>query len=429
MTEHRITLLDAQKRQGLHSIFAPSSSAMWTGCSGSLIPNLYAHDSAGIEAATGTVAHGVAETWLRTGVRPNHLIGTVEIVEEPDETFEIEIDESMLDYLQDYIDVVMYLPGVHFIETRVDFSDLTPIPNQSGTADHGAIDRRTLTVTDLKFGEGIEVYAKNNTQAIIYAYGFFKKYDDLFDFDKIVIRISQPRRNHFDEWTITREELLEWAAWIKQRAYDAWCLDGERKPAVKTCQWCKIKPDCTAYTVFAERILDNVFLDESTITEADMGELQARLDKDDYELWPRPVGMLTLEQKARLLPYQGMIESWFKQIKADLYAHINDGKVVPGYKIVEGRSKRSFAKPAELLDLFERLHLPRSLAYKPQELLSPPMVEDVLIKSGRKRKELPEILDPIVTRTPGKPTLALESDTRPSLRDVAAESFGNEDEL
>ncbi len=188
----------AGKDFGAHSIFSPSGSSTWAYCPGSLIPNLFAKDSAGEDAAYGTVGHGVAEQWLKSGVCPTHLVGTTEIIEEGDQRFEIEIDASMLEYVGQYVDWCIYLPGTHFVETRVDFSDLTPLKKQSGTADHAACEFGTLTVTDLKMGQGVQVYAKDNTQAILYAYGFFRKYDELFDFQRIVIRIAQPRLTHFD---------------------------------------------------------------------------------------------------------------------------------------------------------------------------------------------------------------------------------------
>lgn len=403
---------------------------MWTGCSGSLIPNLFVEDSAGEDAATGTVAHGIAEQWLRTGIKPVELIGTTTIIDEGDEQFEIDIDEEMFDYIQDYVDYVSFLPGIHYVETRVDFSDLTPIPNQRGTADHAAISGTELTVTDLKFGKGIMVYADSNTQAILYAYGFFKQYDELIGFTKIRIRIAQPRLNHFDEWELTRNELLEWADWIKERAFAAWCPGAERKPAVKTCQWCKIKPDCGAYTVFSERLLDDVFLDETAITKDDLIELDKRLSDPSYELWPRPIGTLTIEQKARLLQYEGMIISWFNQIREDLVRRANDGAAIPGYKLVESRSRRKFSSAKAFLELLARLRIPQTEGYMPQKILSPAMAEALLIKYGRKRNQLPELLDPVVVKPPGKPTLVVESDKRPALVSIIDSTFKDEsDEL
>ena len=73
---------------------------MWLTCSGSLLANLAAEDSAGFEAAEGTVAHSVGEEWLKTEERPIHRIGEIVPVQEGEETFNIEITTEMLDYVQ-----------------------------------------------------------------------------------------------------------------------------------------------------------------------------------------------------------------------------------------------------------------------------------------------------------------------------------------
>jgi len=160
---------------GGHSIFAPSASARWIACSGSLIAGLFEHDETIYEAAEGTVAHGIAEQWLRTDVRPTHLIGTVETITEGGVSHDIPITRSMLDSVQEYVDWCRFEEGEMFTEIRVWFTDLMPRANpdepdedpiefvaQGGTADNIIIRDRTLIVTDLKYGTGVQVFAEGN---------------------------------------------------------------------------------------------------------------------------------------------------------------------------------------------------------------------------------------------------------------------------
>lgn len=437
MSEHAINQLTQEISKALaaegkdfsaHSIFSPSGSAMWAYCSGSLIPNLFAKDTAGEDAAVGTVAHGVGEEWLTSGVCPEHLIGTTVDVVEGDRTFTVEIDGSMLEYVGQYVDWCIYLPGSHFVETKVDFSDLTPLNRQRGTADHAACEPGRLTVTDLKYGKGIKVFAENNTQAILYAYGFFKAYDELFDFNEIVIRIAQPRLDHFDEWVITRDELLEWAAWLKDRAFAAWCKDGDRSPGIKQCQWCKVKPDCAAFAVFAERAIDGVFeVLGDPVTADDMSDMSAKIDQGRVNLRPVDIGSLTTAQKAALLPFRSTIESWFRGLFEDLERRCAEGEVVPGYKMVDGKSNRVFTNTIDAAEELDFLGLPDDVIH-PRGMISPAQAETALSKIGYKRKQLPGLLGKVVRKPPGKPTMASESDKRPAIVEAGRSSFDNLDE-
>lgn len=437
MTEHKLTsltreiteaLADIGKDFSAHSIFSPSGSAMWANCSGSLIPNLFAKDTAGEDAAEGTVAHGVAEQWLKDGECPEHLIGTVETITEGDQSFDIEIDASMLEYVGQYVDWCIYLPGNHFVETRVDFSDLTPLKNQRGTADHAVCQPGKLTVTDLKFGKGVQVYAEKNTQALLYAYGFFRQYDDLFDFQTITMRIAQPRLDHFDEWTITRDELLEWATWLKERAYAAWCRDAERKPSSKACQWCKIKPDCAAYAVFAERLIDGVFDNlDAPITADDMTDFASRAKGGTLNLRPVDIGSLSVAEKAAVLPFRKMVESWFADIADDLERRAMGGEHIPGHKLVEGKSNRVFPDMERASEHLSMLGLPDDVIH-PRGMITPAQSEKELTKIGYKRKQLPDLLNGVVMKPAGKPTLVSESDKRPALSSIVDDSFENLDE-
>lgn len=437
MTEHKVALLTKEVMTALssagrsfedHSIFSPSGSAMWANCSGSLIPNLFCSDTAGRDAAVGTVAHSVGETWLRSGVRPDHLIGTRVEISEGESMFEVEIDQAMIEYVGQYVDWGIYLPGTHFVETRVDFSDLTPLKKQTGTADHAVCEIGKLTITDLKFGQGVQVFAKENTQGILYAYGFFKKYDDLFDFQTIVIRIAQPRLNHFDEWVISREELLQWASWLKSRAYAAWCKDAVRTPSEKACKWCRIASDCAAHAVFVERLVDGAFdnLDEP-ITSAEMLTIGERISSGDVLFEPIKLGSLTVEQKAAILPYRKMVEAWFSGIHEDLESRCLRGEHVPGYKIVSGRSNRVFTDNVSAIETLDFLGLSDEVI-RPRGMITPAQAETELMKVGYRKKQLPTLLGSVVRKPPGRQSMAPETDPREALVSVASSSFDNLDE-
>lgn len=397
---------------------------MWLNCSGSLIPNLFASDTAGEDAAYGTVGHSVAEQWLSSGDKPVHLIGTVEKVGE----FEIAIDETMLDYVQMYVDRVIYEPGVHKVESRVDFSDLTPIKNQRGTLDHSVMRPGYMDIDDLKLGKGVQVFAEENTQLLIYAYGQFREYDELFDFQTIRLRIHQPRLDHFDEWVIDRATLLERAAWIKQRAYAAWCKEAERTPGTKQCQWCKIKSDCAAHAVFVERMLDGVFDDlDAPVTAEQMRDLAERIDNGALNLKPIETGQLSVAQKAAILPYRRMVESWFADIYTELEGRILRGESVPGYKVVEGRSNRVFSDEAKAANELEFLGLSDDVIH-PKGMITITQAEGELVKVGYKRKQLPDLIGGVVVKPPGKPTMAPLSDKRDVFVMVTDTTFDNLDE-
>lgn len=437
MTEHKISLLTKELMTSLsaagrsfddHSIFSPSGSSMWANCSGSLIPNLFCSDTAGRDAAVGTVAHSVGEEWLRSGVRPDHLIGTTVQIAEGESSFEVEIDHAMVEYVGQYVDWGIYLPGTHFVETRVDFSDLTPLKRQTGTADHAVCEIGKLTITDLKFGQGVQVFAKENTQGVLYAYGFFKKYDELFDFQTIVIRIAQPRLNHFDEWVITRDELLQWAAWLKVRAYAAWCKDAVRTPSAKSCKWCRIASDCAAHAVFVERLVDGAFdnLDDP-ITVDEMSQIGSRIAAGDVLFEPITLGSLTVEQKAILLPYRKMVEAWFANIYADLESRCLRGEDVPGYKLVTGKSNRVFTDADTAVETLDFLGLSDEVI-RPRGMITPAQAEAELMKVGYRKKQLPTLLGSVVRKPPGRQSMTPESDVREAILSVANSTFDNLDE-
>lgn len=484
MTEHHGLDIDAiNAASGGHSIFAPSASAMWLVCSGSLIPNILAPDDAGYDAAYGTVGHEVGEEWLLridelrrgleaitddmvTSTRPDYLIGTTRTIKERLTSYDIQIDEDMLAYVAEYIRWCVDLPGDHFIEQRVYFSQLTPIPEQGGTADHAACEPGVLTITDLKMGEsplnivyaaeddqdprslittnGIVAF-NGNPQAMLYALGFFYKWDRKYNFQRIIIRIAQPRLEHFHVWETTREELLRFADYVKVRAADAWVPDAPRTPSKKGCRWCRVKATCPALVEWTNRAVDGVFdavADEfgwdgdvdphsgalvmQPITKQEM--VKAKQDTGTGSIakaWvePRSPTTMTTEEMAAILPMQTAIEGWFKAIREELtnraYKH---SVAVPGFKLASGREgNRKFdpeVKESDLIETLKFIGLEDEDLYV-TKLASPAHIAEKLkVRYGLKKAVADMLIDGLVKRKPGTPTLVPIAARRDELADL-----------
>lgn len=403
---------------GDHSIFSPSGSAMWTVCAGSLIPNILAGDTSSPEAAEGTVAHSVAEQWLTSGVKPRHLVGTVvDVAERDGKTYHIDVTHSMLDFVESYVTWCWQQDGDHFVETRVDFSDLTPIPKQTGTADHCACLPGLLVITDLKFGKGLQVFAKNNPQLLIYAYGFFRQYDWFYDFQRIVIRIAQPRLGHWDTFEVSREELLAFAEWVKARALAAWQPDAPRTPGAKQCQWCKVKKDCLPLTMFICEIDRFGLQGEHTFSEDELDHFLAEITDElggGIQMSLPDRSKLTFEQKCELLRYKRMAEKFWKDLEADIEAELFNGGTSEQWKLVEGKSSRIITDPELAAEELEFMGLDHDEIFK-QDIRSFGDLEEALKAKGFRNKDLPNLFKSFVRKPPGRPTLVPIDDTRAPL--------------
>jgi hypothetical protein len=420
MSDHGFDLSELSRKLGGHSVFAPSASAMWLLCSGSLIPNLLAEDNAGIDAAYGTVAHGVGERWLQTGYRPDDLVGTVEIVDEGHEKFLILIDDDMLDHVERYVNWCEDLPGVKFVEQRVDFSQLTPIPKQGGTADHIACLPRKMVITDLKMGKGVKVYATNNSQALLYALGSFYRWDWAYDFQEIEIRIAQPRLDHFDTWTVTREYLLEFAEYVRERAALAWQPDAPRTAGEKQCQWCKVKSTCANFATYMAEFVEGAFEDlDGHMSDEQLQGFQDRLNDpfDDFELQPVSIHTLNSTQMAQIIKMRRAVENWFKSLEDEIEKMLQAGQKVVGYKLVEGRANRFFNGGVRAAETLEMLTGVPAETFLEHEVISPAKVEVILKKHGFKGKRLEDVMsrDYLVIKPRGKPVMAPAHDRRKEL--------------
>jgi hypothetical protein len=406
-------------------VFGASAAPMFMNCLGSLIPNLLAEDESSYEAAEGTVAHHVAETWLKEQKQPLGLIGeTILVPRRNGEPHAVEVTEEMLSYVEEYVAWVSTTPGEHYVELKVDYSSLTPIPDQGGTADHVFAEWQRLTVTDLKYGKGIKVFAEKNEQALAYAAGVFLRLDWLYDFQTIVIRICQPRLEHFDEWICTREELLEFMERFRTQAAAAWVPGAPRTPGPKQCQWCKIRTECPAKFAITMEAAQGAFADDDDEPASyPAPALAAAMAEAEMisTISPVDIPSLSVEALERISLLRSTIERWLREIDEHLQYLAECGVELKHHDIKRGRAghrawinKKAAARyllqqGIERFDLFS------------ETMASPSQAETLLkIATGAKGKGLKALLEPYVIQPPGRLTLAPKADKRLTVEPAAS---------
>lgn len=446
MSEHKLPAIIApltakqiaKKMASGHSVFSPSGAEGSTTCPEYIIINALAEDDTSVDAATGTVAHWLAEKWLKTGKRPDKWIGRTRTV--ADHT--IDITEEMLEFVGDFVRRCQALAKISdesFTERRVDISDLTPIPDQGGTLDFGGMGPGWLKVIDLKYGKEpvLAWYPETksaNKQLTIYAWGIFLEFDWLYNFQEITLGISQPRLpGGYTEVTLSRQELIEATDYIREKWAYNWANPNGRVPSLKGCRWCAARSTCPALYLFMAQDMDDVFRnhDDDDIIEGEWEEVisEERLESanamilDQFEpspfpKLPKPVELSTRAME-KLLRYEKLMDNFFNAIRAELLNRaISDEEVLLWWKLVMTSSRRAWVDDEDyIVEALEEAGLKRSQIYK-TVMLSPAEMERMLhtklkMSLAKAKKLLAD--KGLTVQPPGQKTLAATSDRRRAL--------------
>lgn len=359
-----------------HAKLSASGAHRWLSCLGSVDAEKNLPNTSSFAADEGTSAHELAELVLCEGGNCHAYIGR-----SLDET-QFTVTQEMADYVQQYVDYVTAQGGEQFYEERVDFSEW--VPNGFGTSDVITIKGDTIHVIDLKYGKGLQVFAENNPQGMLYALGAYSDFGYMSDFKTVKISIVQPRLDHIDEWEISVDELLKWGAWVAEQAAIIEQGDAPRTPSEKACQWCKAKATCPALKSYTEKVILSNF-DELELSNADT---------------------LNDSQLRKALESKKLIVSWLDSVENLVKSKLENGESFEGFKLVAGRSLRKWSDEQDAEKaLFQILEHD---AYE-KKLLTPAKAEKVLGKTKAKA-----ILG-LIVKPEGAPTLAPESDKRKSI--------------
>lgn len=324
-------------------------------------------------ADEGTLLHNVISQILDTGHSPIDYIGTT--YENIVLTHEL-VAEKLIPALStlDVIDPDKLME--YATETRVTFGDV--IPDVFGSTDFlGRLGDKAI-VLDWKFGDGVAVEAEENAQLMFYAAAAMRTpeakwvFDEATEIECIIVQPPSVKR-----WTTTPTRIKQFEKELVQAVKDA------QKPNAKLCvgdhcRWCIAKPVCPLMTGAVDRAL------VTKLDNIDAPTISAYLKNAD------------------------LLEGWISSLRELAFNLIEQGKPLPGYKLVAKRATRKWideevAKAALLVNLTDVTET---------TLISPAVAEKALKKLGL---SLPE--GTVVAVSSGN-TLANEDDPRPAVLQI-----------
>lgn len=393
----------------VHALLSASSSKQWLHCPPSVRLQEGFPNESSVYAAEGTFAHEVCEYKVRKYLH--------ERVKRPQsEEYDTEEIEQITDvYAEFVISIIEQMKEngcepLAFVEERVDYSHIAP--SGFGTADMLIIGkdekgRGLLHVCDFKTGKGVFVDADHNSQMMLYAIGGLAAYGFLYDVEIVRMSIIQPRLDNISTCEMPASELNAWAESIKPIAIMAFEGKGEQHPG-EWCRFCRAKPVCKACADEALALCREDFLDldagafDDAAEESDM---TAPYEADTQTAVFKQPGLIPIAELAEILPTLNRISSWIDAVFAFVSSEaINHGVPIPGYKVVEGRSKRVFTDTKAVVDV--AVQNGYTDLYK-QTLISLTEFEKMMGK-----KKFNELLGEYVAKPLGKLVLVPESDPR-----------------
>lgn len=424
-----------------HSVYGASSAHRWGECPGSVALSEGKVDKGSKYAVEGTAAHTLAAECLTKVTDAKAYVGTTVEVEQAGLLHKVEIDADMATHVQTYLDFVRELAGsgMLFVEQPVDYSHHLGLPpgTATGTADAIILQDGVCYVVDLKYGRGEEVAALDNDQLLLYAAGAQELIGLLGDdpFNLFTVYISQPRISaEPSSWRIPVDTMRDRLAALKQavvHAEEARTLEVRRDPKLmakylnageSSCRWCKAKATCPALAravkrgVSADPSGSDAFapFDAAPLVAADV--VPPTEDNDDAVI-------------SSMMKVAPLVELWLSAVRAEVERRLLDGRVVEGFKLVQGRAgSRKWVDSSAVEAKLKTFRLKVEEMYD-LSLISPTTAEK-RVKANVIGPRQWAALQPMITRAEGALSVAPENDKRPAVnRTPAAEAFALFDDL
>lgn len=367
-----------------HALLGASSAARWIACTPSARATEGLPDQESTYAAEGTRAHEVCEKALRYKLakweagKPFDLLSDWAQQSMPTEMFNAA--NQYVSFLHDQWVGFSCRPGV-FIEQEVDVSRW--VPGGFGTCDCLMIGGGLLHIIDFKYGQGVPVSPVRNPQLMYYALGAYALFDGLESIDTVRMSIVQPRIQEEPEtWELPLSDLLSWAREVLQPAAEmAWRGEGTFCPG-EHCRFCKAHPGCRGW-------------------QEKYGPLAG------FEPLPQPAALSDEELGEWLQKVEGLA-AYARELEDYAQTALLEGRTLPGWKLVQGRSTRKWTDQDAAFRQMEADGIDEAMLYT-RTPISLTTAEKMLGK-----KKFAEVMSAFITRAPGAPKLAKDSDPRPA---------------
>lgn len=372
-----------------HALLGASSAARWIACPPSARATENLPDEESEYAAEGTRAHEVCEVALRRNLKnweqgqalmeviPGGALGKDEKSSEI-----IRAANQYIDFIHEQWALFPHKPGV-FIEQEVDVSRW--VPGGFGTCDCLMIGDGILHIVDFKYGKGVPVSPVRNPQLMYYALGAYALFDGIEEIDTVRMSIVQPRIQEEPEtWELSLADLLTWAREVLTPAAQmAWKGEGEFCPG-HHCKdhFCKAYPNCRAW-------------------QDKYGPLAG------FEPLPQPAALTDEELGDWLRKVQGLAQ-YARDLEDYAQTALLEGRSLPGWKLVAGRSTRKWVDQDAAFKQMEADGTNEAMLYT-RTPISLTVAEKMIGK-----KKFAETMSAFITKAPGAPKLAQDSDPRPA---------------
>lgn len=400
-----------------HALLSASSAARWLVCTAAPRFEAGFPESTSSYAEEGRLAHAIAELKVLKKYTPMPARAYTARLNKlkREALYDPEMDKTTDLYLDHLMEQAMTYnsPPTVAAEVKVSFEDY--VPEGFGTCDCVMIGGDTLCITDYKHGKGVPVSAVGNPQMRLYALGALKRYAPIFGdaIKNVRMSIDQPRLDSYSTDTITAEGLRAWGDSIKPIARRAYFGLGEFVPG-DHCRFCRGKAQCRARAGVNTALEDFAgCVPAGSLTPEEKRSMEAAKASG-----VEAHGLLTDEEIGDLLVRGKLLVQWYKDLEEYATTALLDGKPIPGWKLVAGRSVRAFTDQDAAVQAVLEAGYDEALVYdrKPKTLSE---LEKLMGKA-----EFAEKIGGFVVKPPGKPTLAAASDKREAYNPAAADFAG-----